>query len=327
MPIEGLTYPPEAPAPYLLDRHDGETQSMPGFKGVFQFYATQKQTDNAISVFCWDGTLSDQPLHSYKKTHDCFLVMEGRLKVYCGDSSRILGPGDFATASPGANHKPTPLDPITKTIPLIHPADWFDNFDREFNAKNTPPEIYHKYDSYPVEMELPEPSPWTEKDWVLPDGEEPYFLKYNRGPRWVLGGVHSRPFITTKQCSGKFFISCIETSTAYGPSVFKQKLSFPVYDVLIFFDGKVDIAINDETEATEVTPGEVVVIPKDVPFSLDFKTKYVRFYSYSSGDGLDALVNQAGLAIERVSISDEAHVVDQYKLKAVMARLQIKVHD
>ena len=100
MSLQRVEIPPEDGSSYILDRMDGEIQSMPGLRGVFRFYATEKQTDNKISVFAWDGAASDQPSHYHKKTHDCFLVVEGTMKVYCDGSSRMLGPGDFASVPP-----------------------------------------------------------------------------------------------------------------------------------------------------------------------------------------------------------------------------------
>ena len=200
-----------------------------------------------------------------------------------------------------------------------------DFFDRAKAAEEVPEEIYAKYDSYPVEIpNPPEPLPWSEKDSVLPDGEAGYFLKCNTGPRWVLGGVFSRPFITTKQCSGKFAISCIETSNAYGPSVFSKKMSFPVHHVFVFFDGQVNITIADEDKPMLITAGEVVCVQANTPFSLDFRTKYVRFYSYTSGDGMEALVHEAGNSIDRASLTDEASPVDQVRLAAALEKFAIK---
>ncbi|KAL6405269.1 hypothetical protein AUP68_12113 [Ilyonectria robusta] len=345
MPIKRVSTPPEDNSSYVLDRMDGEIQSMPGLRGVFRFYATEKQTDNKISVFAWDGPASDQPFHYHKKTHDCFLVVEGTMKVYCDGSSRMLGPGDFASVPPGLVHKPTPQGPITKAIPLINPADWvnafrawkqpfeglmfpeLDFFDRAKAAEETPDEVYAKYDSYPSEVpNPPEPLPWSEKDTRLPDGEAGYFLKCNTGPRWVLGGVFSRPFITTKQCSGKFAITCIETSSVYGPSVFHTKMSFPVHHVLVFFDGQIDITIGDEEEPLRVVAGEVVCLQANTPFSLDFKTKYVRFYSYTSGAGMESLIHEAGSSVDRASLADEVTPVDQSKLKFAIEKFNIKIH-
>ncbi len=37
-------------------------------------------------------------------------------------------------------------------------------------------------------------SEWDAEDEKLPDGPEPYYLHANTGPRWMLGGVMSRPF-------------------------------------------------------------------------------------------------------------------------------------
>ncbi|KAM0548756.1 hypothetical protein ACHAPJ_009752 [Fusarium lateritium] len=344
MPIQRVTSPPEDGSSYVLDRLDGEIFTMPGLKGVFRFYASQKQTDNVMSVFAWDGPDSDQPFHHHKKTHDCFLITEGFMKVYCDGESRILGPGDFASVPPFLVHKPTPYGPVCRAIPLISPADWVDVFryfsvpfdgvmfpefdDSKLNSAATqldPQAFAEKWDSYPEVVENPpEPSPWSEKDHILPDGEKGYFLKSNKGPRWALGGVHSRPFITTKQCSGKFAISSIESSDRYQGSFLSKKLTFPVHHIFCFFDGKVDVTIGEDSEPLRAVASEVVVVNANTPFSLEFKSKYVRFYSWASGDGLEAVIHEAGSRVERDSLLNEALATDEDAIIKALAKFNIK---
>ena len=78
----------------------------------------------------------------------------------------------------------------------------------------------------------------SENDTKLPDGVEPYYLRANTGPRYLMGGVLSRPFITTKQSGGKFAISSIESSSAHPPTVLAQPFSFQkVHQVYGVLDG------------------------------------------------------------------------------------------
>ena len=85
---------------YIINRLDGENITLPGSQGAFRLHATQKQTDNAFAIFNWDGPVQDQGFHYHKKTHDCFMITEGYLKVYCGNDCKILSPGDFASVPP-----------------------------------------------------------------------------------------------------------------------------------------------------------------------------------------------------------------------------------
>jgi hypothetical protein len=74
---------------------------------------------------------------------------------------------------------------------------------------------------------------WLETENTLPGSLEAYFLRANTGPRWMLGGVMSRPFINASQCSEKFAISSIEGSSRYkapGSSPLARWLTFEVVD-------------------------------------------------------------------------------------------------
>ncbi|KAI8633055.1 RmlC-like cupin domain-containing protein [Xylariaceae sp. FL1651] len=58
-----------------------------------------------------------------------------------------------------------------------------------------------------------------------------YFLRANTGPKWMLGGVTSRPFTTAPQCDNKFAISSIESSSLYGDASFSSSwLTFATVD-------------------------------------------------------------------------------------------------
>jgi len=61
----------------------------------------------------------------------------------------------------------------------------------------------------------PELGNWLETENTLPGPLEACFLRANTGPRWMLGGVMSRPFINASQCCEKFAISNIEKSSTY----------------------------------------------------------------------------------------------------------------
>lgn len=188
-------------------------------------------------------------------------------------------------------------------------------------------EFNDKYDAYPDVVENPPaPLPWSERDTILPDGKDPYFLRCNSGPRWALGGVTSRPFATTKQSSGKFAISNIESSDRYGSSVFSEKMAFPVFHIFIFFDGKAEIAVGsgDEESSLPVCAGDVVCIQENTEFSIVFKSKYVRFFSWASGDGIEAIIHEAGEGIQRHSLPDEALPVDEGRVRAAIEKFTVR---
>ncbi|KAJ9131004.1 cupin domain protein [Pleurostoma richardsiae] len=332
--------PPINGGSYIVDRMDGEIFTLPGSKGAFRMYCSQVQTGNTMSVFGWDGPVSDQSYHYHKKTHDIFLNAEGLMKIYCDGQSRILGPGDFASVPPGLIHKPTPLGPITKALPLITPADWveafrvtsdpykgvmFPEYDNQWSwgaMKRLGENWEDKYDSYPTPVENPpEPNSWSKEDTILPDEPVGYFLKANSGPRWVLGGISSRPFITTKQSFGKCAISSIESSKLYKKSAFSREMRFAtVHHLLVLFEGRIDVAINNGPKVT-VYAGEVVFLEADTTFTIEFLTKYVKFWSYASGDGLESIIQKAGVRNDSQALPDAPFAVDDVKLDEALAEI------
>jgi hypothetical protein len=243
----------------------------------------------------------------------------------------------------GLVHKPTPLGPITKVTPLVSPAEWIDFFrDRsepfnglmfpEYDKRDLRQEMLarmtegfeEKYDTYLVQVHSPpEPSDWTEKDQILPAGVVGYYLRHNTGPRWILGGVSSRPFITTKQSDGRFAISCIESSSIYPSSAFGRKLTFPVHHALLLLDGILEIKIG-EAQPQKAYAGEIVFIRANTTFVIEFRNKYTRFWSFQSGDGIDALIHEAGSRYYAQALPDKVLEFDESKVEATMRKLGSK---
>ena len=62
----------------------------------------------------------------------------------------------------------------------------------------------------------PEVSDWTKEDEKLPEGHQGYFLRANTGPRWMLGGVMSRPFVRRNRAPAfvRFRASSLPRTTA-----------------------------------------------------------------------------------------------------------------
>ncbi|KAL6246554.1 hypothetical protein RBB50_006792 [Rhinocladiella similis] len=328
---------------YILPQLEGEIFTIPGFKSVFRMFASQAQTDNGMAVFAWDGVKNDTaPFHHHNYAHDIFLVAEGTMLCWNGDQCRLLGPGDFASVPPGTIHKPYPQGPVTKAIDLITPGDWV-NFFRHVSDKfeglifpewddrqqgmfpNLVGNWEEEFDvfAHPDHVGC-EVSDWSEKDEILPDGEVPYFLKANKGPRWLLGGVMSRPFMTTKQSGGRSAISIIESSNAYKSSVFQEKLAFSSHHCLVMFDGELKVTIGDGS-ASSVRPGEVCFLPANVAFRLEFASKYVRFWSFASGNGIEALVGEAGQRFSGQALPDQEQPWDEGKLRQACETLKITI--
>lgn len=153
---------------------------------------------------------------------------------------------------------------------------------------------------------------WLETENRLPGPLEPYFLRANTGPRWMLGGVMSRPFITAGQCSGKFAITSLESSNAYGPSSpLGRWLTFASVDhCLCVQEGLLRVKVRGEDGGSNkweaAREGQTVVLGRGQTFALDFGSRYVRVISFASGRGLEALIQDTGEAYTGMVLPDEA---------------------
>lgn len=98
---------------------------------------------------------------------------------------------------------------------------------------------------------------WTEEDTKIPEGTEAYYLRANTGPRHILGGVLSRPFITTDQSDGKFAITSIESSSAHTPSILDKPFTFhKVHQVYYVLDGAIEVTVAGTPN--KLHPGETI---------------------------------------------------------------------
>lgn len=234
------------------------------------------------------------------------------------------------------------LGPHTETYGLVTPGEWVDFFryiSEEYNGIILPefdqrnlveiliPKVMAAKGKYDVVFHPKhqgcEVSDWTADDEKIPDGTEPYFLRANTGPRWILGGVISRPFVTTKQSGGKFAISSIESSSKLEPSSFCQNLKFPkVHHLFTVFEGTLEVTVSGCTPCS-ITEGEVIFIAADTSFSLKFASKFVRLWSFSSGGGIEALIHEAGSPFKGFVVPDEAEPLDDKKIKETLEKLSI----
>ncbi|KAI0477173.1 RmlC-like cupin domain-containing protein [Xylariaceae sp. FL0804] len=331
MPLPAQSLPPNGRTSYLISQLEGEQLTIPGSKGVFRILASAEQTGGKISVFQSGAVLSDAPgFHYHNEAHDVFLVTQGFLKLYNGDRCQILGPGDFAYVPPKIIHNPELLGPHTETFGLVAPGDWVDFFryvgepfdgllipehdNRDLKSHIIPKMMAAKQDfdvHFVRDYQPPALTEWEEPDGKLPGELQPYYLKANTGPRWLAGGVMSRPFVTTKQSGGKFAISSIESSSAYGFSLFSSRyISFPEVDHCLWVqDGtiRVNLAGEGDDEWTAVRPGETLMIAAGQAFKLEFASKYVRVWSFTDGRGIEEVIQLcAGKEFESFVLPDKA---------------------
>lgn len=248
------------------------------------------------------------------------------------------------TAAQNVIHNPEMNGPHTETLGLVVPGGWIDFFryigeafdgllvpehdDRDLES-HVVPKVMSAPKDYDVhfvrDYEPPPLGEWEADENAPPPGElQPYFLRANTGPRWMAGGVMSRPFITAKETGARFAISSIESSSAYAPSVFSDYAAFPtVHHCLCVQEGALRVHLKGDAEWATLHEGETVVITAGQPFKLGFASKYVRVWSFTDGRGIEEVVRQAGAPCRSLVLPDEAPALDEAKLKSAFEKLDV----
>ncbi|KAH6683594.1 cupin domain-containing protein [Plectosphaerella plurivora] len=347
MSVPVHTTPPDARTSYIIDQLEGERITIPGSKGVFRILASSKQTNGGIAVFSSGAVLSDAPgFHYHEEAHDIFIVTKGFLKLWNGDKCRIMGPGDFAYVPPNVIHNPELMGPHTETVGLVAPGDWIDFFRYvgetyggvivpENDNRNLGMLLGQKMmvakDRFDVhfkrDYQAPPVGEWQDSENVLPEAGKEYFLRSNTGPRWILGGVISRPFIHASQTGGKFAISSIESSHVYGKSPLTQWLTFATVDhCFCVQEGLLRVKIKGGDESwTDVREGQTLVISAGEAFQLEFGSRFVRVWSFTNGQGVEELIRSAGSSYSSFVLPEEAESWDEEKFKGACKELAVDV--
>lgn len=174
----------------------------------------------------------------------------------------------------------------------------------------------------------PEVGDWLESENTLPAPLEPYFLRANTGPRQILGGVLSRPYIYASQTGGKFAITSLESSNVYGRSALADKwMTFQNVDhCFCVQEGLLKVKLKKEGEDTawsEVREGQTVLVPAGQGFILDFGSRYVRAITFTNGKGIEELVKLAGQDCPTVVLPEDAAPFDTTKLQEACGEVEV----
>ena len=253
-------------------------------------------------------------------------------------------------------HNPEQLGPHTETFGLVAPGDWVDFFrhvGEPYDGLLAPesderdlrtllmPKVMAARDRFDVhfvpDFDAPALGDWVPAENVLPGRpHEPYFLRANTGPRWMLGGVMSRPFITTTETEGKFAVSSIESSSRYPEQAPAGCwLAFPgVCHCFCVMEGILKIRVRATKEGAEkgddgawscVREGQTALVAAGQTFSLGFASRYVRVISFSNGKGLEEVIHRAGSKCESLLLPDAVEAVALPKLKEICDQLCVSI--
>lgn len=182
-------------------------------------------------------------------------------------------------------------------------------------------DVHYAHDFKPAEL-----SDWLETENKLGEPFQPYFLRSNTGPRWMAGGVLSRPFILASQNGERFAISSIESSSAYKASIFKSYIKFATVDHCLFVvEGKLKVELEGSSGENVLHDGETVVISADQGFKLGFASPFVKIFSVANGRGIETLIQDAGKPFDGLVLPDAVEVLDSKKLARVAKEINATV--
>lgn len=242
-------------------------------------------------------------------------------------------------------HNPELLGPHTETLGLVAPGDWVDFFryvGEEYTGVVIPehderdlkklliPKLMGSKEDFDVhfvrDYQPPAVGEWLETENVLPGPGESYFLKANTGPRWMLGGVMSRPFVNAEQCGGKFSITSLESSKCYGEAAFPKWVKFASVDhCFCVQEGALKVKVQSEGDAwNEVREGQTVFIAAGESFSLGFGSRYVRAITFTNGPGIEYLIHKAGSPYSGFVLPDSIESWDQGRFDSACKDLGVE---
>lgn len=234
---------------------------------------------------------------------------------------------------------------------MVAPGDWVDFFryvgetysgvilpegdDRDL-TRLLIPKVMAAKDRFDVQFvrdyQPPEVGEWLASENVLPEPLKPYFLRSNTGPRHMLGGILSRPFILASQCSGKFAISSIESSNQYGPSPLSGRwLTFPtVAHCFCVQEGVLKVKLRGGGSSSpwnEAREGQTVLVPAGQAFTLDFGSRYVRAITFTNGRGIEELIRLAGSDCTSVILPEQAAAYEPTKFQKACVEIDVVTED
>lgn len=106
----------------------------------------------------------------------------------------------------------------------------------------------------------------------------------------------------------------------------KMKNATKDYDVS-FHPKHQGCEVGEWSSSDETLPETTVpyYLRANTAFSLRFGSKFVRLWSFTSGDGIESLIHEAGAPFKGYVLPDQAETVDQSKVQAACEKSNIVV--
>ncbi|KAK1625361.1 RmlC-like cupin domain-containing protein [Colletotrichum phormii] len=340
-PIDRLELPSGTThRPYSLAQLSGEIIHVPLSKSIVRLLVTGEETDKAFAVVALAGSGSDPiGFHCHREAHDTFLCLRGSVNIWAGDKCRTLGPGDYGSVPPNTIHQYQVLGDHSEFTGLIFPGGW-EEFFRDLGEPWSGPVFPYTDDRNPLDVLVPklqwahgnhdvvlvpehpfiEPRPWPEnEDDSLPGTLEPYFLKNDRGTKYLVGGLIMKPLGTTAESAGKFSIASIGGSSYHKGGIFDSTfIKFQgVHHCFYVTDGLVEVEVRGAVNGiSQLSAGESVFIPAGLEFRFRFTSKFPQFYVFCNAGGLVELLRDVGREFAEPVPPKTAEAWDEAKLKS-----------
>ncbi|OJD29142.1 cupin domain-containing protein [Diplodia corticola] len=369
--IQDVDRPPGTATSYVVSLFRGEKLVIPCSNSVMRLLVTGRETGMTFAVVSTGGS-AGAPIgfHYHREAHDVFLCLKGNVNVWANDTARTMGPGDFASVPPGTIHQYQILGDHTEFIGLIVPGGW----EEFFRIIGDP---YSGAALFPVDDEPRDPrlvlvprlveaaercdmvpvrdhpaagiAAWgggrtgggEDVDSRLPDGVEPYFLRADAGPKWLLGGTVARPLITTVQASGgRFSVVGVEGGDGHGRGrvgVFAGgRLRWKgVHHCFLVVRGRVRFGVGSRStsgrggagsgikdggaeDGVSLAADDTVFIPAGEAFEFAFESAFAQMYVFANGGGVAELVMELGRRWEAPGSIPE-RPMDEWRMERLMA--------
>ena len=290
---------PGKTVPYVLRAGEGVCSLVAG--QILRLVAGVDETSGGFGAVACEATVDPVPvpLHYHEREHDTWFCTRGKLRLWSGNTSRILSEGDFAYVKPGDVHAFQCIAPHSQFFGSIAPGGWESFFaaaGEEWPAMAGLPLKDHPMDfakigramgQYRVmptpEAKYADVSNGDETDRVLPDGPASYVLQAGYGRRRRLNGHLSTAVLPMVVSNGTLEMRTIEAGHgAQMPAVYHEK----THVLLYMLEGMVRLTMNGEDHL--LSAGDTANIPAGVSYATKVESCNGRWLlNAANGNGLD----------------------------------------
>lgn len=297
---------PGAAVPYVVRAGRGLRHLVAG--EVVHTLAGGRETAGGFGVLATDSphARAPIPMHYHEREYDTWLCTRGKLRVWCGDQSRTLRPGDFGYVKPFDPHSYQGVSPRMSFFGVVAPGGWEEFMadagevwgmtalppaDRPFDFSRMGPAMA-RHDVHRVaDPRFADATEMGEADQGLPDGERSYFLEAGHGPRRTLFGHLSTALITPRQCAGALDMRTVEGGRDAAIPAMRHEATAVFLYVLAG-----EVALSLDGAEHRLTGGDGANVPTGTAYATRILSGAARWVAASANGNGAALWDRAGEA-------------------------------